>query len=106
MQALAGGGGKGDIYLLTPFLAVAVLLTALQHKQLSIPFLETAGQRYSQDIYIYHLMVSALFMEGLYALDAGPVYETLGSVIVFASTWALLYQFRKMKAWVFRFQKA
>lgn len=104
--AFAAGGSKGDLYFFTPFLAAAVLFLALRYKTFTVPFLETVGKRYSENIYVYHMMIGALVTEAFSAWGGGPVYHAFGGPVVFALTLLVLYPARKVKSLFLRLQKA
>ena len=52
---------------------------------------ETVGAKYSGNIYYFHIAVATIISKALYAAGMGPVYEQLGSALVFVGSIAVAY---------------
>ena len=72
--------------------AVLIFIWALQHKSFGAgTWAETIGAKYSGNIYYFHIAVATIISKALYAAGMGPVYEQLGSALVFAGSIAVAY---------------
>ena len=72
--------------------AVLIFIWALQHKSFGAEtWAETIGAKYSGNIYYFHIAVATIISKALYAAGMGPVYEQLGSALVFAGSIAVAY---------------
>ena len=52
---------------------------------------ETIGAKYSGNIYYFHIAMATIISKALYAAGMGPVYEQLGSALVFVGSIAVAY---------------
>ena len=72
--------------------AVLIFIWALQHKSFGAgTWAETIGAKYSGNIYYFHIAVATIISKALYAAGMGPVYEQLGSALVFVGSIAVAY---------------
>ena len=72
--------------------AVLIFIWALQHKSFGAgTWAETIGAKYSGNIYYFHIAVATIISKVLYAAGMGPVYEQLGSALVFVGSIAVAY---------------
>ena len=72
--------------------AVLIFIWALQHKSFGAgTWAETIGAKYSGNIYYFHIAVATIISKALYATGMGPVYEQLGSALVFVGSIAVAY---------------
>lgn len=72
--------------------AVLIFIWALQHKSFGAgTWAETIGAKYSGNIYYFHIAVATIVSKVLYAAGMGPVYEQLGSALVFVGSIAVAY---------------
>ncbi len=72
--------------------AVLIFIWALQHKSFGAgTWAETIGAKYSGNIYYFHIAVATIISKALYATGMGPVYEQLGSALVFVGNIAVAY---------------
>jgi hypothetical protein len=72
--------------------AVLIFIWALQHKSFGAgTWAETIGAKYSGNIYYFHIAVATIISKALYTAGMGPVYEQLGSALVFVGSIAVAY---------------
>jgi len=72
--------------------AVLIFIWALQHKSFGAgTWAETIGAKYSGNIYYFHIAVATIISKSLYTAGMGPVYEQLGSALVFVGSIAVAY---------------
>lgn len=72
--------------------AVLIFIWALQHKSFGAgTWAEMIGAKYSGNIYYFHIAVATIISKALYAAGMGPVYEQLGSALVFAGSIVVAY---------------
>ena len=72
--------------------AVLIFIWALQHKSFGAgTWAETIGAKYSGNIYYFHIAVATIISKVLSAAGMGPVYEQLGSALVFIGSIAVAY---------------
>ena len=72
--------------------AILIFIWALQHKSFGAgTWAETIGAKYSGNIYYFHIAVATIISKVLYAAGMGPVYEQLGSALVFVGSIAVAY---------------
>jgi len=72
--------------------AALIFIWALQHKSFGAgTWAETIGAKYSGNIYYFHIAVATIISKVLSAAGMGPVYEQLGSALVFVGSIAVAY---------------
>ena len=94
-RALLEGAGYDyamGVYFGSFLCAVLFFLTALQYKPLGQgSVMSKIGERYSGNIYYFHIIVATVLAQGFSLLGLREVYRSFGSVFVFFASWALAW---------------
>lgn len=94
-RALLEGAGytyASGAYLGSYLTAVLFVLTGLQYKRFGQGSLvATIGEKYSGNIYYFHIAVATVITRLLYPLGLQPFYMLFGSLLVFLASGALAW---------------